>query len=78
MLNVVPNQSFVSDGKLYIFGDYSNPTATYRDNMILVRFDLSSGKPDILETKTAVGCCLYKPGFFLLVRRGDSSSMEEL
>ena len=75
MLNVVPNQSFVSDGKLYIFGDYSNPTATYSDNMILVRFDLSNGKLDILETKTAVGCCLYKPGFFLLVRRGDSSSM---
>lgn len=72
---VDPIQSFVEDGKLYIFGDNVRHIEPVSEPMILIRFDISSGEYDVLETKTMVNCCKYKPGFLLLLRRGDSSSM---
>lgn len=75
MLGVVPIQSFVEDGKLYIFGDNVKHIKPVNEPMVLLRFDMSSGEYDVLETKATINCCRYKPGSFLLLRRGDSSSM---
>jgi len=75
MLSVVPIQSFVDNGKLYVFGDDNEYIVSVSDPMALLSFDMSNGESNVLKTNTAINCCRYKPGYFLLLRRGDSSSM---
>ncbi|NLO85527.1 MAG: hypothetical protein GX096_08880 [Clostridiales bacterium] len=71
----LPIQSFVMDGKLYVFGDNVRHIEPLSEPEALICFDLSSGAYEIIDTKTALNCYPYKSGKLLLLRRGDSSSM---
>lgn len=76
IIRIMPIVSFVEDGKLYIFAINNSPSDLLSNEpMVLIRFDITSGKHDILSTNNAVNLCRYKPGFLLLSRQGDSSSM---
>lgn len=76
IIRMMPIDSFVEDGKLYIFAiNHSRSEWLTNEPMVLIRFDITSGKYDILSTNNAINLCRYKPGYLLIACQGDSSSM---
>lgn len=71
----VPIISIVEGGRLYVFADNAGVIDPISEPTALLRYDLSSGEYEVLHTKTAINICRYTPGNFLLLRRGDASSM---
>jgi len=74
-LRAIPMLAFIEDGKLYMFMEKDSGLKPMNETTVLLRFELTDGKYDILETNNAITCCRYQSGFLLLLRRASTSSV---
>lgn len=74
IINFYNFNSFVENGKMYLFGENGNHLGGYKDGRVLVSLDLQSGAMRVYDTKHAVTVCQEEPGFVLVVRKGKGKT----